>query len=153
MFLCLLMFYLCNFCHFIFFLFFCVFFLSVLPLAVVGGTIQCRNTKCVKTATGLEARREFKVCHNCNAYYCSRECRRAHWEKHKKTCMQSRVGAICKQIISHVKEDSYVMNQLSTTAKRGFLAKGRGSVKLFFNSPDRAERFLTGGLPELPEPL
>jgi MYND finger len=50
----------------------------------VGGTIHCRNSKCGKMATGLEARREFKTCHNCNAYYCSRECRRAHWEKHKK---------------------------------------------------------------------
>jgi len=66
--------------------------------------------------------------------------------------MQSRVGQLCKQIISHVQDDSFVVSQLSTVAKRGFLAKGRGSVKLFFSSPDRAERFLTGGLPELPEP-
>jgi hypothetical protein len=121
-------------------------------VGLVGGSIQCKNSKCGKTATGLEARREFKTCHNCNAYYCSRDCRRIHWEKHKKVCMQSRVGQLCKQIIGHVKDDSFVVSQLSTVAKRGFLAKGRGSVKLFFSSPDRAERFLTGGLPELPEP-
>ncbi|XP_035705443.1 uncharacterized protein LOC110846990 isoform X1 [Folsomia candida] len=118
----------------------------------VGGTIQCKNSKCGKSATGLEARREFKTCHNCNAYYCSRDCRRIHWEKHKKVCMQSRVGQLCKQIIGHCKEDSFVVSQLSTMARRGYLAKGRGCVKLFFSSPDRAERFLTGGLPELPEP-
>jgi len=116
------------------------------------GTINCRNSKCGKSASGLEARREFKTCHNCNAYYCTRECRRAHWEKHKKVCMQSRVGALCKQIISHVKDDSDIVSHLSTVAKRGLLAKGRGCVKLFFSSPDRAERFLTGGYPELPEP-
>lgn len=66
--------------------------------------------------------------------------------------MQSRVGALCKQIIAQVRDDPDIVASLSRISRQGYLARGRGCVKLFFSSPDRAERFLTGGYPELPEP-
>ncbi|KAK7872758.1 hypothetical protein R5R35_011885 [Gryllus longicercus] len=115
--------------------------------------VRCRYGKCGRAAPIAEARRCFKTCHNCEHVYCSRECRRAHWERHRKTCLHSRVGALCRQVLSAVKEDAATLRHVSLLARRGYLAQGRGAVKLFFSSPDLAERFVAHGLPELGEPV
>lgn len=115
------------------------------PSGDSGGdtAVRCRFSKCGKSASLAEARRTFKTCHNCNAQvYCSRECRRAHWEKgHRKTCLHGRIGALCRRVANACKEHQPSLELLSRLARRGYLALGRGCVKIFFASPELAERF------------
>lgn len=114
--------------------------------------VKCRYSKCGKTASIMEAKRTFKTCHNCSHVYCSRECRRAHWERHRRTCLHSRVGALCRQVLAAAKEDGKTLHHLSTLARRGYLTHGRGAVKIFFSSPELAEKFVARGFDELGEP-
>lgn len=117
-----------------------------------NGLVRCRYSKCGNTSNVTDARKTFKTCHNCAHVYCSKECRRAHWEKHRKTCLHSRVGALCRRVLSTVKEDSETLHHISLLARRGFLARGRGAVKSFFSSPELAEKFVTNGLLDIGEP-
>ncbi|XP_014286046.1 apical junction component 1 homolog isoform X3 [Halyomorpha halys] len=117
-----------------------------------GELVRCRYNKCNKTATITEAKKTFKTCHNCTHVYCSRECRRAHWEKHRKTCLHSRVGALCRKVMSSIKEDEETLHHLSLVARRGFLERGRGSVKVFFSSTQNAEAFIGEGIKCLSDP-
>ncbi|XP_018323993.1 apical junction component 1 homolog, partial [Agrilus planipennis] len=112
--------------------------------------IRCRYNRCGKTipVTSSEAR-DFKNCHNCSYTYCSRQCRRAHWEKHRKICLFSRIGSLCRQVLTSVKENADSLLQISLVARRGYLAKGPGAVKCFFPCPENAEKFLVEGLPAL----
>lgn len=117
-----------------------------------GDTVKCRYNKCGKVASLAEARKTFKTCHNCTHVYCSRECRRSHWEKHRKTCLHSRVGALCRKVLSYIKEDDESLYQVSLMARRGFLGRGRGAVKVFFSSTEIAELFLNEGASRLGDP-
>ncbi|KAL1131785.1 hypothetical protein AAG570_011398 [Ranatra chinensis] len=117
-----------------------------------GELVRCRYSKCAKAAPLAEARKTFKTCHNCTHVYCSRECRRAHWEKHRKTCLHSRVGALCRKVISNVKEDDETLHHVSLLARRGFLSRGRGTIKLFFSSTENAEGFVAEGFRRLGDP-
>lgn len=114
--------------------------------------VKCRYSKCGKTATILDAKRTFKTCHNCSHVYCSRECRRAHWERHRRTCLHSRIGALCRQVLTAAKDDPKALHCLSALARRGYLTHGRGAVKIFFSSPELAEKFVTRGYDEMGEP-
>lgn len=114
--------------------------------------VKCKYPKCISRAPLADAKRHYKTCHNCTTMYCSRECRRAHWEKHRKVCLHSRASSLCRQIISTAKEDADALHQISTIAHRGYLAQGRGVVKIFFTSPESAEKFTTHGYQHLTEP-
>ena len=114
--------------------------------------VKCRNKKCGKTIELEEAKQSYKTCHNCYTYYCGRECRKAHWEKHKKKCVYSRINSACKHVIKKVHDDPDLQYQLSRIARTGYLSQGRGCVMLPFHSPDDAERFLTEGLSALAMP-
>lgn len=116
------------------------------------GLVKCRYAKCGKQAPVAEAKKTFKTCHNCAHVYCSRDCRRAHWEKHRKTCLHSRVGALCRRVLSSIKEDPDTLHHVSVLARRGYLSRGRGAVKCFFSSPEQAEKFVANGLQDLGEP-
>ncbi|XP_021933996.1 uncharacterized protein LOC110836754 [Zootermopsis nevadensis] len=118
----------------------------------IESVVRCRYSKCGRTASIAEARMTFKTCHNCSHVYCSRECRRSHWERHRKTCLHSRVGALCHQVLTTVREDPVTLRHLSVLARRGYLAQGRGAVKSFFSSPELAERFVANGFVDLGEP-
>lgn len=115
--------------------------------------IKCRNNKCTNSATLAEARKTYKSCHNCTCLYCSRECRRAHWQRHRKTCLHSRAGSLCRQVLSSAKEDTATLKHISMIAKRGHAAHGRGAVKCFFTSPEAAEKFIGNGFTDLGEPI
>ncbi|XP_037963672.2 serine/arginine repetitive matrix protein 2 isoform X2 [Plutella xylostella] len=117
-----------------------------------GALVRCRMPRCPARAPAAAARRHYKACHNCATLYCSRECRRAHWERHRRVCLHSRASALCRQIIATAKEDAAALQRLSALAHRGYLAQGRGVVKLFFTSPEAAERFTAHGYQQLPEP-
>lgn len=114
--------------------------------------VKCKYPKCTSRAQLADAKRHYKTCHNCTTMYCSRECRRAHWEKHRKVCLHSRASSLCRQIISTAKEDADALHQISTIAHKGYLALGRGVVKIFFTSPESAEKFITHGYQYLTEP-
>ncbi|CAG0889045.1 unnamed protein product [Cyprideis torosa] len=101
--------------------------------------IQCRNTKCENSTSFEDAQRDFKACHNCHTYYCSRECRRAHREKHRKVCLQLKVSALCNELTSQLRERSDAHLLLSKAARQGFLSRGRGCVKVFFQNSDELE--------------
>lgn len=115
--------------------------------------VHCRYNKCTSATTQTDARRYYKNCHNCNYLYCSRECRRAHWEKHRKVCLHSRASTLCRQILSTAKEDNDSLYHISMIAQRGYLSQGRGVVKVFFTSPDAAEKFTANGFQNLGEPV
>lgn len=110
-----------------------------------GDLLRCRYPKCEVVATPSEAKKIFKSCHNCNFSYCSRDCRRAHWEKHRRACLHSRVSAICRQVLSSCKDDPDSLKHLSILARRGFLTQGRGVVRLLFRSPENADLFIKQG--------
>ncbi|XP_048006015.1 serine/arginine repetitive matrix protein 2 [Leguminivora glycinivorella] len=114
--------------------------------------VKCKYPKCGSKAPLADAKRHYKTCHNCSTMYCSKECRRAHWEKHRKLCLHSRASALCRQIISAAKEDEDSRNQISNAGHKGYLAQGRGVVKVFFTSTDAAEKFVTHGYQYLTEP-
>lgn len=117
------------------------------------SVLKCRYSRCgrVATATASEGL-AFKNCHNCSYTYCSRACRRAHWEKHRKTCLFSRIGSLCRQVIAAIKEKPETLLHVSNLARRGYLSHGLGAVKCFFPCPEDAEKFLSGGLECLGEP-
>ncbi|KAG7209300.1 hypothetical protein KM043_015412 [Ampulex compressa] len=114
--------------------------------------IRCRNNKCTNSTTLAEARKSYKSCHNCTCLYCSRECRRAHWQRHRRTCLHSRAGSLCRQVLSSAKEDPITLKHVSALAKRGYASQGRGAVKCFFSSPEAAEKFIGNGFVDLGEP-
>lgn len=104
--------------------------------------VQCKYPKCGKTAEPAEAKRTYKVCHNCDYVYCSRDCRRQHWQKHRKLCLNSRVGDLCRRILSAIVQNNEIVLLASRVARKGFLAHGRGCVKFYFHTPRLAEQFL-----------
>lgn len=106
-------------------------------------TLKCRNTKCGKISLkASDSGKAFKNCHNCTYIYCSRECRRSHWEKHRKLCLFSRVGALCRQVLAAAKEHKDTLYKLSVLARQGYMSHGSGAVKLFFPGPEIADRFI-----------
>lgn len=66
--------------------------------------------------------------------------------------MHSRASALCRQIISAAKEDADSLQHVSVIAHKGYLAQGRGVVKVFFSSPEAAEKFTSHGYQHLTEP-
>lgn len=83
--------------------------------------------------------------------YCSRDCRRAHWEKHRKACLHSRVSVLCRQVLSSCKDDADTLSHLSILARRGYLSQGRGVVRILFRSPESAEVFVKQGFQRIGE--
>lgn len=111
-----------------------------------GDLLKCRYPKCDNAATQADAKKNYKQCHNCSHLYCSRDCRRSHWEKgHRRACLHSRVSALCRQVLSTCKDDQDTLKHLSLLARRGFLAQGRGIVRLLFRSPENADLFIKQG--------
>lgn len=113
--------------------------------------VRCRNPKCDSATTPAEAKKIYKNCHNCSHLYCTRECRRNHWEKHRKACLQSRVSALCRQVLSSCKDDPDTLRHLSLLARKGFLAHGRGVIRILYRSPDSADLFVAKGFQSLGE--
>lgn len=123
------------------------------PLASHNSSdmVKCRHPRCENRATIAESRKTFKSCHNCSHMYCSRECRRQHWERHRKACLHTRVSALCRQVLAACKDDPNTLRSISLMARRGFLQSGRGLVRILFRSPEDAELFLRQGFQKLGE--
>lgn len=109
--------------------------------------LRCRYSRCGRsTFLSSNEAKFYKNCHNCSYTYCSRTCRRAHWEKHRKTCLFSRIGTLCREVIAAIKEQKETLIHLSNEAIRGYVSHGVGAVKCFFPNPESAETFLMKGL-------
>lgn len=117
-----------------------------------AAIVRCRNPKCKKATSLPEARNTYKTCHNCFTYYCGRECRKAHWERHKRKCLFSRVNSVCKHIVKKVHDTPDLLETISKVARTGYLSKGRGCVLIAFTSPEKADLFLTEGAQALETP-
>lgn len=113
--------------------------------------VKCRYPRCDATAPPADAKNTYKSCHNCTHMYCSRECRRAHWAKHRRACLHSRVSALCRQVLSACKDDDDTLLHLSILARRGFAVQGRGVVRMLFRSPESAEQFVRLGFQHMGE--
>ena len=125
------------------------------PLDAVGDEIvmvKCSFRKCAKVKELEEARKTYKTCHNCYTYYCSRECRLAHWEKHKKKCLYSRINSAAKHVIYNSRYNEELQNDLSKIARTGYLSRGRGVILLIFPDVESAESYMTFGIEGLPFP-
>lgn len=85
------------------------------------------------------------MCHNCNHVYCSRRCRRAHWQNHRKTCLDRRTAALCRSIVDAVRANDRCVERLSAIARRGYLEHGRGAVKCYWSGVELADRFIRSG--------
>ncbi|XP_067129983.1 uncharacterized protein [Centruroides vittatus] len=109
------------------------------------GTIKCQRPKCNKSLPVDEARSKFRTCPNCYTYYCSRQCRKLHWARHQGKCPQTKISNLCKQVLMKVRDDPTSRRHLSTCARRGFLSRGRGAVKLMFPCQDDALDYLCKG--------
>lgn len=117
-----------------------------------GDLLRCRYPRCDNAATVVEAKKTYKSCHNCTHLYCSRDCRRNHWERgHRRACLHSRVSVLCRQVLSACKDDPDTLKHLSLLARRGFLSQGRGVVRLLFRSPENADLFIKQGFQFLGE--
>ncbi|KAA0188494.1 hypothetical protein HAZT_HAZT006073 [Hyalella azteca] len=108
------------------------------------GVVKCRNPTCNKLSDTEELRILFKSCHNCGSSYCSRVCRRSHWEKHKKICQKIRANNAAREIVSMVRDKEVSLDAASAVGRRGALGLGRGVVKMFFPDIPSAESFVEG---------
>ncbi|XP_071492254.1 uncharacterized protein [Diadema antillarum] len=111
--------------------------------------VKCSYKRCSKVRSLHEARKSYKTCHNCYTYYCSRDCRKSHWNRHKKKCLYGRVNSLCKHVIYHSRYNEVLQEGLSRIARQGFARRGRGSVMLSFSNVEEAYRYITKGLDQL----
>ncbi|XP_043949833.1 apical junction component 1 homolog [Drosophila biarmipes] len=116
-----------------------------------GQQICCRNPKCNQWALPGDAKKVYKSCHNCSFLYCSRECRRYHWERHRKACLHSRASNLCRQVLAHCKDDLDSQRHLSLLARKGVISQGRGVVRVLFRSAEMAEGFIRNGFQSMGE--
>ena len=107
----------------------------------IGGA-PCRNPSCNRV--GDTEVNLVKSCHNCGTVYCSRVCRRSHWEKHKKLCQKIRANNATKEIIAMVRDREISLDAASAVGRRGALGLGRGVVKMFFPDIPSSESFIEG---------
>lgn len=109
---------------------------------ISGITVKCRNPACTNIDMLENAKVLYKTCHNCSVFYCTRNCRRDHWSKHKKFCEKIKASNAITRAMGKIRNDSNLLEIVSSVAQRGNLTVGRGAVKLFFNDIAAAEAFI-----------
>lgn len=111
--------------------------------------VKCENPVCKKETNLREAKHVYKSCHSCFTYYCSRDCRKLHWEAHKQVCVYSKVNSACKHVIKYINRQPHLQYQCSRIARRGYLSQGRGCVVFAFPDISSSEDFLNYGMDSL----
>ena len=113
--------------------------------------ISCAYPPCGRRETVKEKRNTtFTSCVACFTYYCSKECRKSHWQDHKNMCYFGRVTFYTKSLIRRLETNLSIRYQLSKMAQDGFHRKGRGCVMINFTSPVTAKFFLVSGTDVFP---
>lgn len=105
-------------------------------------TMKCRNSKCRYEVPIEEGRKNFKTCHHCYTYYCSKKCRSEHRPRHKQNCLQSRLNSVCKRVLRTIHDESPLTDEFSKKAFTGLLKGGKGCLILVFESCQEAEEFI-----------
>lgn len=111
--------------------------------------VKCEYPECKRETNLREAKQFFKSCHSCFTYYCSRNCRKQHWELHKQVCIYSRINSACKHVIKYINRQPHLQYQCSRIARRGYLSQGRGCVVFAFPDISSSEDFLIYGMESL----
>ncbi|XP_042858236.1 apical junction component 1 homolog [Penaeus japonicus] len=106
-----------------------------------GGAWQCQYPRCGKVVAA-SSEEPYKECHQCHTPYCSRPCRRMHWDNHKRHCARIRARALAKELSLSLRHQPKVLEHLSVVARRGLRSLGRGAVKIFFRDAEEVENFL-----------
>lgn len=107
----------------------------------------CENPACRKEETLLGiVELDFKSCPCCFTHYCSLECRRGHWNDHRRVCHYGRVNCHMRAIGDVCAKNQVFVGYLSEIAREGYTNKGRGAVLLILPSPKAAELFLDSEL-------
>ncbi|XP_076315446.1 uncharacterized protein LOC143227980 [Tachypleus tridentatus] len=88
-------------------------------------SIMCNRPKCTKVMPEVEAQAKFRMCPNCYTYYCSKHCRKAHWDRHQDQCPYTKISNMCQQILIKVRQDPISRRNFSVCARRGYLSRGR----------------------------
>ena len=101
----------------------------------------CRN----KDFVDWSQRSQFTSCVSCFTYYCSKECRKAHWNEHKLSCFYGRISYYMKALVRRFETKKDINERLSMLALEGFRESGRGCVLISFSSPMAAKFFLSSG--------
>lgn len=117
-------------------------------IVVTCGNHHCGKDEIVRS----QDKTSFTSCPSCFTYYCSSECRRAHWREHKKFCYFGRINSYMRSFVyfCHKKENLNLL--LSKIATKNFSSRGRGCVMATFASPKQARKFMTSGCVLLPSP-
>jgi hypothetical protein len=91
----------------------------------------------------LAAELNYKLCHYCLTYYCSKECRKFDWLEHKQSiCYYGNLSSLCKRILSKIGRCHRLRVQLSKISKTAFLSTAkRGFVWLDFSTKAEAQKF------------
>ena len=101
----------------------------------------CKN----KDFVDWSQRSQFTSCVSCFTYYCSKECRKAHWNEHKLSCFYGRISYYMKALVRRFETKKDINEKLSRLALEGFRESGRGCVLISFSSPMAAKFFLSSG--------
>ena len=121
------------------------------PLNIQSKRPESRIISCAfgpcnnKDFVDWSQRSQFTSCASCFTYYCSKECRRAHWNEHKITCHYGRINYYTKALVRRFETNEEVNEKLSRLALEGFHDNGRGCVLITFSSPMAAKFFLVSG--------
>lgn len=111
---------------------------------VLDEFVTCVN--CQRCTYLKDARNIYKRCYYCLTWYCSRQCRVNNWNFHTTFCIVGKMADICKRVFKFCNKNLDMQFLLSNVARKGFLAEGRGCVKLTFTDIGSAENFCYFGL-------
>ncbi|PAA53800.1 hypothetical protein BOX15_Mlig005921g1 [Macrostomum lignano] len=100
---------------------------------VNGYLMECVNPRCAKRVDLAESERSFVSCSRCYTYYCGSDCRRGHWEAHKRSCAYTRAADACRSAASRLLQDSAAHRAVSALARAGQRSLGRGCVLLLLS--------------------
>ncbi|VDM74544.1 unnamed protein product [Strongylus vulgaris] len=104
-----------------------------------------RCSCCHKTRELSLARLQYVTCKHCYTYYCSKDCRLKHWEKHSSSCSFARINTLCKDVIMKVRRDPLAQSSMSKLARVSYSTSGRGSVNIRLPSPHIAQAYVNYG--------
>lgn len=113
---------------------------SDLRLKESERTVYCGNPPCSKQQVMVGHERSlFTSCPACFTCYCSRSCRRANWQDHKRICFYGRISYYIRSLITRCEKEPKLNTQLHSLAAESFNIFGRGALFVNFDSATDAK--------------